>query len=79
MHAQIINDDKSITLFGVSQQDIKSTKGNKTDLARELGKILGQKAKGQKIMTVVFDRGGFKYHGRIKAFAESVREAGIKF
>ncbi len=51
----------------------------KVDLAREVGKLLAKKALGAKIETVVFDRGGFRYHGRVKALAEGAREGGLKF
>ena len=51
----------------------------KTDMARKIGKLLGQKAVKVKIKQVIFDRGGYKYHGRVKAVAEGAREGGLKF
>ena len=53
--------------------------GNKTDQATAVGKQLGARAKGKGIETVVFDRGGYLYHGRIKALADGAREGGLKF
>ena len=57
----------------------KSFKGNKTEQASEVGKALAEAAKKAGIETVVFDRGGYLYHGRVKALAESAREGGLKF
>ncbi len=80
--AQIINDIEGKTLVGVStsskafpsQKDAGNVKG-----AKELGKLVAQKALESKIKEVVFDRAGFLYHGRVKAFAEGAREGGLKF
>ncbi len=81
-HAQIIDDTTMKTLMGVStlSKDFSSSKdsGNIKG-ARELGKLVAKKALEKKIQTVVFDRGGFFYHGRIKAFAEGAREGGLTF
>ena len=55
------------------------TKAKKVDVAKELGKLIAKKAIEKKINKVVFDRGGYKYHGRVKALAEAAREAGLKF
>jgi len=76
--AQIIDDSKSLTIVGLSSRTLKS-KQNKTATAVEFGKVFGQKAKTLKVNKVVFDRAGYKYHGRVKAFADAVREAGIQF
>lgn len=77
IYAQLIDDEKSKTLISVNDLDIK--KGKKIDIARQLGVTLAGKAKEAKIEEVVFDRGGYKYHGRVKALAEGAREAGLKF
>ena len=78
LFAQIINDQKGITLVGVHSKSSEKGK-TKTDQASELGKILAQKALEKKIDTVYFDRGHYKFHGRIKALAESARATGLKF
>jgi large subunit ribosomal protein L18 len=80
--AQIINDELGQTLVSVSTYT-KDLKGNKDNGnikgAKALGKMIAQKAKTQKIVQVVFDRGGYLYHGRVKALAEGAREEGLKF
>ncbi|MBI3541408.1 MAG: 50S ribosomal protein L18, partial [Deltaproteobacteria bacterium] len=82
LHAQIINDLDGKTLLGLStlSKDFKGSKlaGN-VEGAKELGKLVAKRALESKIDQVVFDRGGFLYHGRIKAFAEGAREGGLKF
>lgn len=80
--AQLIDDEKGHTILGVSEkvdQNPQAFGGNKTDRARKLGILLAKKGLSKKIKAVVFDRGGFKYHGRIKALAEGAREGGLKF
>lgn len=77
--AQIIDDGKGVTLFSVSEKEIKGEKKTKTERAKNLGLLLAKKSKNKKIETVVFDRGRFKYHGRVKALAEGAREGGLKF
>jgi large subunit ribosomal protein L18 len=78
--AQLIDDDKSITLLsGSTQEADKKGKMKKIEAAMELGKLIAKKAQEKKIDTVVFDRGGNKYHGRVKAVAEGAREGGLKF
>jgi large subunit ribosomal protein L18 len=67
--AQLIDDEKRHTLAAV--EDVKSK-------SKDIGRIIAQKAKEQKIKTVVFDRGGYKYHGHIKAVAEAAREEGVR-
>lgn len=79
IYAQLIDDDKAKILVSVSDNDIKNTKAKKADVSKEVGKLIAQKAKELKTENVVFDRGGFLYHGRIKALAEGAREAGLKF
>jgi len=80
IYAQIIDDNKGKTLIGVSDKNLKTEKKlSKMDKSKELGIILAEKAIAQKIKEVVFDRGPYKYHGRVKAIAEGAREGGLKF
>ncbi len=78
IYAQVINDDKGETLSSVYEKEI-TAKGNKTERAKELGLLLAKKSLEKKIKSVIFDRGGYKYHGRVKAFAEGAREGGLTF
>ena len=80
--AQIIDDIKNITLLSASsvQKDIKSgAKINKTDLSRIVAEKLAKKAQEKKISKIYFDRGIYKYHGRVKIFAETLRKNGMEF
>ena len=79
--AQIINDDirKTIVSASSTEKELKKTKIKKMDLTNMLGEILAKRAIEKKINNVYFDRGGYKYHGRVKAFADSLRKNGIKF
>lgn len=80
IYAQLINDDKAETVLAVSEKNLgKDTKGKKSDKAKELGLLLAKLAGSKKIKTVVFDRGSYAYHGRIKKVAEGAREGGLKF
>jgi large subunit ribosomal protein L18 len=76
-YLQLFDSSKGVTLASAS--DIKSKKGPKMESARAVGMEIAQKAKDLKIDQVVFDRNGYKYHGRIKAMAEGAREGGLKF
>jgi large subunit ribosomal protein L18 len=76
-YLQLVDDEKGATLAASS--DLKSKKGNKLESAKAVGLELAKKAKELKIEEVVFDRNGYKYHGRIKAMAEGAREGGLKF
>ena len=67
------------TITGASWLQLKSAKGNKTDQAAAVGKELARRAKDAGIESVVFDRGGYLYHGRVKALADAAREGGLKF
>ena len=78
IYAQVINDITGKTLAQASSRDVKG-KGKKADLSIEVGKLIADKAKAAGITKVVFDRGGFRYHGRVKALAEGAREAGLEF
>lgn len=76
-YAQLIDDKKGLTLCAAS--DLKSKKGTKIEKAKEVGLNIGKLAVEKKIKECVFDRNGYKYHGRIKAIADGAREAGLKF
>ena len=80
--AQIIDDKKNITLLSVSsvEKDIKSlNKTNKTELSKLVAEKLAKKAQEKQISKIYFDRGIYKYHGRIKIFAETLRKNGMEF
>jgi len=77
--AQLVDDLEGKTLAAASSQQLKSFKGNKKDQAAEVGKLLAQNAKQAEIEVVVFDRGGYLYHGRVKALADAAREGGLTF
>lgn len=79
IYAQIINDDQRKTLLGVSEKQVGSVSGTKSDKAYALGKHISTKAKEKKIKKVVFDKGSYRYHGRVKAFAQGAREGGLQF
>jgi large subunit ribosomal protein L18 len=77
---QLIDDDKKVTLLASSDRELaKAGKQTKTQRAHALGTLLAQKALAEKITTVVFDRGGYRYHGRIKALADGARAGGLLF
>jgi large subunit ribosomal protein L18 len=78
MFLQLINDENSQTLVSAHTKELKST-GAKSDKSLELGKLLAEKAKTKNITAVVFDRGCYKYHGRVKAVADGAREGGLQF
>lgn len=78
IYAQIIDDDKKITLVSATSAEVKGEK-NKTIQAEKVGKLLAEKAKDKKIVKVVFDRGLYKYHGRVKSLAEGARSTGLEF
>ncbi len=85
IEGQLVDDDARRTLVGLSTLcadlgDFKAEgKNRRVEEARAAGKLLGERAKAQGISTVVFDRGGYKYHGRVRAFAEGAREGGLEF
>jgi len=83
IYAQIINDDIGAVMASASTMEAQLrgsiSYGGNVDAAREVGKLLAERAATKKIETVSFDRGGFKYHGRVKALAEAVRDGGLKF
>lgn len=77
IYAQLIDDQKGVTL--AAESDLKIKEGNKKERAFVIGKKLAQKALKQQIKTIVFDRGGFLYHGRVAEVARGAREGGLKF
>ena len=83
IQAQIIDDVKGVTLVAASsyEKDLRSEKGHKgnIDMAKKVGQLIGKKAAEKGIKQVVFDRGGYLFHGRVKALADGAREAGLEF
>ena len=79
--AQIIDDKLNKTLVSASstEKELKNKNTKKMDTSNILGEILAKRAIDKKIKNVYFDRGGYKYHGRVKAFADSLRKNGLKF
>ncbi len=76
--AQIINPNGNV-IAAANSKSLKNFKGTKVAQATEVGMLLGKVAKEKKVANVVFDRGSYRFHGRVKALAEAVRESGIKF
>ena len=80
IEAQLVDDIEGKTLAGATWLHLKkSFKGNKTQQAAEVGKLLAARAKQANVESVVFDRGGYLFHGRVKALAEAAREGGLRF
>ncbi len=81
IYAQVIDDTRGTTLAAAStlDPDLRDTKGTGVERARAVGTAIGQRAKAAGITQVVFDRGGYLYHGRVKALADAAREAGLEF
>ena len=78
LYVQLIDDQTGKTLASVKDSEVK-VKGQKQEIALAVGKLLAEKAQKQNIKTIVFDRSGYKYHGRVKAVAEGARAGGLKF
>lgn len=78
IYVQLIDDVNGNTLASASSKEIKDN-GTKSDVSKLVGKAIAEKASSKGIGSVVFDRGGFLYHGRVKALADAAREAGLKF
>lgn len=78
IYAQLVDDNSGVTLASASSREAKAD-GTKTEQSASVGKLIAEKAKSKGIETVVFDRNGFVYHGRIKALADGAREGGLKF
>ena len=83
IYAQVIDDDKSQTLAAASSLEKSVREGKKSganvQAAKAVGKLVAERALGKGITDVIFDRGGYRYHGRVKALAEAAREGGLKF
>jgi large subunit ribosomal protein L18 len=79
IEAQLVDDLEGKTVAAASWLHLSKAKGPKTDQAAEVGKLLAQRAKEAGVGSVVFDRGGYLYHGRVKALAEAAREGGLTF
>ena len=79
--AQIIDDEKGITLVSASSIDkeLKLENGSNIEAAKKVGELVAKRAKKAKITKVIFDRGGYLYHGRVEALAEAARENGLEF
>jgi large subunit ribosomal protein L18 len=77
VYAQLIDDEAGVTL--VSVNDLKSRKGTKTESAKQIGLEVAKLAKAANIQECVFDRNGYKFHGRVKSLAEGAREGGLQF
>ena len=81
IYAQLVDDDRGVTLFGVadSSEGISIDGKGKVARGKAVGKLLAEKAKSAGIKKVVFDRAGYRYHGRVQAVAEGAREGGLEF
>jgi large subunit ribosomal protein L18 len=85
LEAQIVDDTRGVTLVGLSTSaaTVRERAGeddtSKTAMSRAAGRVLGERAREAGVTRVVFDRGGYLYHGRVKAFAEGAREGGLEF
>lgn len=83
IYAQVIDDDAGVTLLAASTLDkeVKEAveKGYSVDAAKAVGKVVAERALAKGIKNIVFDRGGYKYHGRVKALADAARENGLNF
>jgi large subunit ribosomal protein L18 len=79
IEAQLVDDTSARTVAAATWLQLESFKGSKSEQAAEVGKLLAANAKKAGVENVVFDRGGYLYHGRVKALAEAAREGGLKF
>ena len=79
IYAQVIDDQKGETLVSASSLGLKLKTGGNVASAKEIGKAIAERASAKGIKRVVFDRGGYLYHGRVKALADAAREAGLEF
>jgi len=79
IYAQLIDDDAGVTLASASTLNLGGASGTKSEKAAEVGKLVAQRAREAGIAAVVFDRGGYLYHGRVKALADGAREGGLEF
>ncbi len=81
IYAQVIDDTRGVTIASASttESDLKKTSGGNIAAAKEVGRLIAERAKDKGINRVVFDRGGYIYHGRVRNLAEAAREAGLEF
>jgi large subunit ribosomal protein L18 len=79
IYAQVIDDDAGRTLAAASTLVLDGSSGSKSERAAEVGKLVAQRAREAGVEKVVFDRGGYLYHGRVKALADGAREGGLEF
>ncbi len=79
IYAQVIDDDAGVTLASASTLVLDGASGSKSEKAAEVGKLVAQRAREAGVQKVVFDRGGYLYHGRVKALADGAREGGLEF
>jgi large subunit ribosomal protein L18 len=81
IYVQVIDDASGKTLAAASsvEKELRGSKGTKTDEAKAIGRLVAERAKSAGVERVVFDRAGFRYHGRIKSLADAAREAGLEF
>jgi large subunit ribosomal protein L18 len=79
IYAQVIDDDNGVTLASASttEKDLRGATGGNVEAARRVGQAIAERLKEKGVTSVVFDRGGFRYHGRVKALADAAREAGL--
>ena len=79
IYAQLIDDERAVTIASASsvEKDLRGATGGNVEAARRVGQAIAERAREKGIETVVFDRGGFRYHGRVKALADAAREAGL--
>jgi len=79
IYAQVIDDTKGLTVAAAASNEKDGTNGGNVAGAKAIGKLVAERAKAKGVEAVVFDRGGYLYHGRVKALADAAREAGLKF
>jgi large subunit ribosomal protein L18 len=81
IYAQVIDDSSGVTLVAAStaEPDLRGKSGGNVAAAKEVGRLIAERAKAKGINLVVFDRGGYIYHGRVQGLAEAAREAGLEF
>ena len=79
IYAQVIDDERAVTIASAStvEKDLRGTTGGNIEAARRVGRAIAERARALGVESVVFDRGGFRYHGRVKALADAAREAGL--
>ena len=79
IYAQLIDDSKRVTIASASSKEKNIEKNNKTELSKIVGKLIAERSIAKCVKEVYFDRGSYKYHGRVKSLAEAARTGGLKF